>query len=274
MAGFFGFFNFEKEGPGVSKNGPKKKSFFVFFELFFRNFWKFIAINFVYVALSLPLFTNGIAAVGITNVARNTARDKHSFGLSDFFDTVKKNWKQALWAGIINVLVYALLIYDLFYFSSIESSLLVTVATGGIISMLLIWTMMNFYIWTLMITFRFTLMQIFKNSFKFVFLNIKRNLVCLFAPLPIFALLVLLLVLFKNFLFYVIFLELVFGIIFLPGFIYLLTQFCVFPSIKQYIIDPYYRDHPDEDIEKRKSLGLEVDEAQEASEFNDESVEY
>ena len=33
-----------------------------------------------------------------------------------------------------------------------------------------------------------------------------------------------------------------------------------FPSIKKYIIDPYYRDHPDEDIEKRKGLGLEVEE--------------
>ena len=48
MAGFFGLFDYEKEGPGISKNAPKKKTFIVFFETFFRNFWKFININLVY----------------------------------------------------------------------------------------------------------------------------------------------------------------------------------------------------------------------------------
>mgnify|MGYP002513426451 CR=1 FL=1 len=94
MAGFFGLFNYEKEGPGISKNAPKKKTFIVFFETFFRNFWKFITINLVYVIISLPQITSGLASAGFTHVARNTARDKHSFGLSDFFDTIKKNWKQ------------------------------------------------------------------------------------------------------------------------------------------------------------------------------------
>ena len=45
MVYFFGLFNYEKEGPGISKNAPKKKTFIVFFETFFRNFWKFITIS-------------------------------------------------------------------------------------------------------------------------------------------------------------------------------------------------------------------------------------
>ena len=32
MAGIFGFFDYTKEGPGIPKNGPKKKTFVVFFE--------------------------------------------------------------------------------------------------------------------------------------------------------------------------------------------------------------------------------------------------
>ena len=105
MAGFFGLFNYEKEGPGISKNAPKKKTFIVFFETFFRNFWKFITINLVYDLISVPVLTNGLASAGLTNVTRNIARDKHSFGLRDFFDTLKKKWKQALPAAIINTLV-------------------------------------------------------------------------------------------------------------------------------------------------------------------------
>ena len=110
MAGFFGLLNFEKEGPGIDKNAPKKKAFVVFFETFFRNFWKFITINLVYILLSIPLITTGISSCGLTHVARNTARDKHSFGLSDFFETIKKNWRQALPAGILNMIITIVLV--------------------------------------------------------------------------------------------------------------------------------------------------------------------
>ena len=260
MAGFFGLFNYEKEGPGISKNAPKKKTFFVFFETFFRNFWKFITINLVYCIMSIPLITNGLAAVGITNVTRNTARDKHSFGLSDFFETVKKNWKQALGAGIINTLVYALLIFDLFYFSGMENGTMSTIFTGGILSIFLIFTIMNFYIWTLMITFNFTLKQIYKNSFKFVFINFKNNLIAVFVPVVILGLFVGLMFLLANFWIHVLLIEIFILILTFPGFHYLLIQYCTFPAIKKYIIDPYYEEHPDEDIEKRRNLGLEVEE--------------
>ena len=82
MAGFFGLFNYEKEGPGISKNAPKKKTILIFFETFFRNFWKFITINIVYSIISLPAVTGGMASAGLTNVTRNIARDKHSFGMA------------------------------------------------------------------------------------------------------------------------------------------------------------------------------------------------
>ena len=96
MAGFFGLFNYEKAGPGISKNAPKKKAFLIFFETFFRNFWKFITINFVYSLLSLPAITGGMASAGLTNVTRNIARDKHSFGLSDFFEQKKSKYSKGV----------------------------------------------------------------------------------------------------------------------------------------------------------------------------------
>ena len=114
--GFGGFFNYDKPGPGIKKGGPRKKSFFVVLETWFRNLWKLTSVSFVYSLMTLLVLPSGLAAVGMTNVARNLARDKHSFGLSDFFDTIKKNWKQALGAGIINTLVYAIIIFDLWIY--------------------------------------------------------------------------------------------------------------------------------------------------------------
>lgn len=273
MAGFFGLFNYEKEGPGISKNAPKKKTFIVFFETFFRNFWKFITINLVYDLISVPVLTNGLASAGLTNVTRNIARDKHSFGLSDFFDTLKKNWKQALPAGIINTLVYAMLFFDIYFFWFSSKGIMASVGVGICVCILFIFTVMNYYIWTLMITFKFTLKQIYKNSFKFVFINMKLNLLCFFSLLLVYAVNIGLIFLFQSAFIIVLTLEIFLYILLYPSFRFLLVQFCTFPSIKKYIIDPYYLEHPDEDIDKRRDLGIEVEEEKPQTIVNEDGEE-
>lgn len=265
MAGFFGLFNYEKEGPGISKNAPKKKTFVVFFETFFRNFWKFITINLVYSLISLPVVTGGLANVGLTHVARNTARDKHSFGLSDFFETIRKNFKQGLIMGIINAVVYALILFDAYFFFINEGTFSI-IGVGISCSILLIFTMMNYFIWTLIITFKFSLKQVIRNSFKFVFINFKNNLICFFSLALVYAVNIGLLFLLQKYFLFVLTLELLIYLLTFPGFKFLLVQYCVFPSIKKYIIDPYYLEHPDEDIEKRRDLGIEVEEKKTVSE--------
>lgn len=265
MAGLFGLFNFEKEGPGIAKDAPKKKTFIVFFETFFRNFWKFIPLNIVYTIMSLPLITSGLANAGITNIARNTARDKHSFGMSDFFETIKKNWKQALPAGIINTIIYILLIaVAAIYFISVDG-FMGSLGLGVMLSALLVFTMMNMYMWTLMITFKFKLGQIYKNSFRFAFISLFKNFGCLLCLASVYAAMAGLLVLafYKlpaEAFVYLATLEAILYTIFYPSFKFLLIQYFIFPSVKKHIIDPYYAEHPDEDIERRKDLGLEVEE--------------
>lgn len=261
MAGFFGLFNYEKEGPGISKNAPKKKTFLIFYETFFRNFWKFMPINLVYSLISVSVITGGFASVGITHVARNTARDKHSFGLSDFIDTIKKNWKQALAAGIINTIVYILLIFDIFFFyNNQENGMIYTIGLGIMMPITIIFLMMNFYLWTMMITFKFNLKQLYKNSFKFVIINIKKNLLCGFCLLLAYGLYIAIAVLFFKYIIFVLSIEILVYILTFPAFRFLLIQYFTFPCIKKVIIDPYYAEHPDEDIEKRRDLGIEVEE--------------
>lgn len=266
-------FNYNKEGPGIAKNAPKKRTFIVFFETFFRNFWKFAPISFVYSVISVFGVTAGLASSGMTHVARNTARDKHSFGFSDFFDTVKKNWKQSLGAGIINTLVYILLFFDIYYFYFSEGTL-ATVGLGISLSILFVFTVMSYYIWTLIITFNFSLKQVYKNSFKFVFINLKNNLICFFAQALVLGAYVGLLFLFGGQWLLVLTIELLIFAFTYPSFQFLLVQFCVFPAIRKYIIDPYYEEHPDDDIEKRRDLGLiEPDPIDEEENEDDEDSE-
>lgn len=50
-----GFFSFDKEGPGVSKDGPRKKGIFLFFELLARKFTSFLKVNMLYFLVSIPM---------------------------------------------------------------------------------------------------------------------------------------------------------------------------------------------------------------------------
>lgn len=275
MAGLFGLFNFEKEGPGIEKNAPKKKTFIVFFETFFRNFWKFITVNFVYSLISLPVLTGGLASAGLTNVARNTAREKHSFGLSDFFETIKKNWKQALPAGIINAVLYALILFAAYFYYN-STGVMAVIGLGISMALFLVFSMMNLYIWTLMITFKFSLKQIYKNAYKFAIIGLFKNFLCLLLLVLVHVIYVALALLilkisFKAFLLGVTLLIMLY-ILTYPAFKYLLTQYIVFPYIKKYIIDPYYAEHPDEDLDKRRDLGIEIEEDEEDDEEDTEDT--
>ncbi len=257
MAGFFGLFNYNKEGPGIDKNAPKKKGFVVFFETFFRNFWKFIPINLVFFALGIPVLTHGLSYIGFTNVARNTARDKHSFGLSDFFDTIKKNWKQGLALGIINIIVMAFIVFDIWFFNFQEGTL-GAAGLGIAFAVLIIFSFMKYYMWTLAITFNYSISQILKNSFKFAFINIWKNLLVAVVMLVCYAIAAVILWFLPFGV--ALFIVLLLSTCVFPGFKCLLVQFCVFDSIVKYIIAPYYEQHPDDDIQLRLSLGLPVPE--------------
>lgn len=258
MAGFFGLFNYEKEGPGVRKDAPKKKTVVVFFEVFFGNFWRLVPVNLFYLLFSLPILTGGLASAGITRVTRSLARRKHSFGISDFLDTVRKNWKQALGLGILRLFAFAVLGFSFWFYVFRTEGVLGTLGAGVSLFLIFVFSAMDFYAFTLLITFRFTVKQILGNSFRFVFLNLWRNLLCAVVLLLTGALFTVIPFLYPHPL--LIFFAAVLYVCAFPGFRYMLVQFCTFPSIKKFIIDPYYKEHPGEDTELRRDLGLETEE--------------
>ncbi len=258
--GLGGFFNYDKPGPGVAKDGPKKKGFFIILEIWFRNFWKLITVNFIYCLMKLLLIPSGLADAGMTNVARNLARDKHSFGISDFYETIRKNWKQALPAGIINTLVTVALAFAI-YFYCFGKDIWSIIGFGFSVALFIVFTFMKYHIWLILITFKLRLSQIYKNSFLFVFVNIKNNIIIGLVALLLYAGVVALLFIPYYFVWLI---ALLLAVLVLPGFINILTQMLIFPKVKEMMIDPYYEDHPGEDVELRRGLGLEIEEEENA----------
>ncbi len=54
MGGFFGLFDYNKEGPGVYLNEPEKGPVKTFFAILGRKFWKIITVNLMYILFSIP----------------------------------------------------------------------------------------------------------------------------------------------------------------------------------------------------------------------------
>ena len=262
--------NYDKTGKGVSKNEPEKRGFFRFFELYFRNFWKLISAQFWCVLLSLPVLTTGLGQVGLAYVCRMAARDKHTFVTSDFFDAIKKNWKRALPLGIINCIILAVFAVDmwLLYIFSTHGNMSPVMCSIVFVASMFFFTAFSFakfYQYTLMITFDFKLKTIIKNSWLFATLGVKHNIIIGLSLSAVYIAMFWALYINYRIALPIIILLLLF---IFPSFRMFLIQFNVFPEVKKYIIDPYYQDHPDEDIEKRRELGL-LDYDEDVSVFED-----
>ncbi len=220
MAGFFGFFDYTKPGRGVEKEEftPNLKTFF---RILSTRFWKLVQLNLLYVICSLPLIAVifafvpigggaentvamfkvcvfgllylsvvGLAPVtaGFTYVLRNFTDDRHAWVLSDFFEHIKKNFKQASLLFLID-LAFSFVIPIIFNFytglASAETQApefyknLAVIAKTIIALFTGIYFIMHFYIYQIMITFNLKLRQILRNSLIFALSQLPRNIAVL-----------------------------------------------------------------------------------------------
>lgn len=290
MAGVFGFLDFTREGPGVDKNAPKKRSFVTFFEIYRRKFWALICASLWYLLFKIPVITTGLAEVGLTFITRNYSREKHAFIRADFFETIKKNWKQALPCGIINLTVTALLVNNIVsYVLGLFPELITllpgeqTVAEPLVMSTMdfivfgcslfgyVVFTFMKYYIPFLVVTFRLRMGQVYRNAMIFSMAGLKRNLLISAVLMAVYGLMLLILGLLPYQIVY--WLVFLFALLVLPGFRSLLIQFTIFPVIKELMIDPYYAANPDADKQQRRDLNLDVEESEtEEAVFTDDAA--
>jgi len=264
LAGFFGLFNYSKEGPGVAKNAPQKRGFIHFYEIYSRKFWNLALAGLMWFAVCIPLVTRGLADAGLTYITRSFTREKHAFVREDFVDAIRKNWRPALISGAINQMVTGVMLYNIitFIMEVWVRGKDPTALTYIIIAITLMgygtFTWMKYYIPFLIITFKLSLKQVYKNAFLFSAVNLKRNLLISAILIAIYGVLGFLLYTFPNPFMLAVILLLVATV--LPAFRSFLIQYHIFPSIKKLIIDPYYKANPGADKQLRRNLNLDVEE--------------
>lgn len=199
-------------------------------------------LTYVFYGISaITLFTFGVVNAGTAYVLRNIAMGEPVFVFSDFVYAVKRNWKQALPFGIIDVLINVILIFNIYnMFMSGTPDFLSSLMLWSNIIILLLYFFMRYYIYVQMVTFKLSVFKILKNSLIFSLLGAKRNFVALggiilgilieialvasqfLLPFAVAAPLVLLFSLFAY-----------------------MKVFAAYYKIKTVMIDPYKAEHPD-----------------------------
>ena len=213
------------------------------------------SLTYVFYAISaLSLLTFGCVNVGTAYIFRNIAKGDPVFVWSDFWYAVKRNWKQALPFGMIDILINFILIFNIYSMFSSTGSFFSNTMFWCNIVIFILYFVMRYYIYVQMLTFNLSIFKILKNALIFSLLGFKRNAMATIGVV------------------FIILLELacIFGVggillpfgIALPFLILFATMayvkvYAAYFKIKDVMIDPYLAEHPDESARDDEPIMLD-----------------
>ncbi len=188
----------------------------------------------VFFALTLlVIFTFGIVNACVSYVMRNIVKGESTTLISDIKYCVKRNRKQAMLLGIIDILMIALIAYDSLFFLIGASGVVSSFLFGVMLIVAMLYIMMRSYMYVLLVTFDLSIIKILKNSFIFALLGFKRNIVAFLGGLAVWVLdYAIMTVIFPV--------ALVLPVIFLVALTTFMGIYAAYPKIKEIMIDPYY----------------------------------
>lgn len=283
--------NYNKPGPGVSKDEAPKAAPIRFFEIFFRKFSKLVQANLIFLIptaivlvlafllfpgqlivqiplgegaspiqidlwkryiMPLPFIFLSPFVAGLTLISRNFAREEHAFVWSDFWSTVKSNWKYFLLNGLIIYLVYVALSFSiLYYYNRAALEQLFYMPFWICLVVAIVFLFAQYYLPVIFITFDLKFGAAYRNALIFSVAGLGRNIlitvilgglfflvysVIPFIPPTIFTLLILI-------------------VFILFSFVSFLINFTVYPVIDRYLIKPYEQMVEDEKNGAQESEG-------------------
>lgn len=202
-------------------------------------------LTYVFYGISaLALLTFGCVNVGTAYILRNIAMGEPVFTWSDFWYAIKRNWKQALPFGIIDIAIHAILIFNVYNFLMSSQSWFESTMMWMNIVILILYFFMRYYIYVQMVTFKLSVFKILKNSLIFALLGVKRNLMALLGIIIALALEVLFVFSAGGILMPV---GVAMPLILLFSLSAYMKVFAAYYKIKEVMIDPYKAEHPDAD---------------------------
>jgi uncharacterized membrane protein YesL len=293
---FLGIFgNYDKPGPGVSKDEPPKSAPVRFFEILGRKFGKLVQLNLIFLipfivavalmvvisfspihfVLQLPVGEGAIQldvwflyvvplpvillspfTAGLTYVTRNFAREEHAFVWSDFWENVKGNWKYFLMNGALVYLVYVVLSFSiLYYYNATSRGWFYYIPFWVCLVLGVFFLFAQYYLPVMFVTFDLKFGQAYRNAFIFSLAGLGRNIL-ITAVLGALLYLVVYVIPLNGL---VIMILLLLTLFLLFSLISYFINFTVYPVVERYLIKPYEKKMEEEKNGGKTEAALQED---------------
>lgn len=256
----------------------EKNSIFNYFEILKSKFFKIVILNSIFftvltlilmlimalsslittifgtinnifdILIALPFIILGPVTAAIMKVMRDFVRQEPGFFWQDFKSAFKSNFKQSIVIALFQyLLTWAIIIAGQFYWQLAKESIFGTIGLGVTFFVGIALIVASYYLYMMTVTLKLTVKEIIKNSFIFTMLCLGKNILLTLISavwLLFVAAFIMTAIASENALLYglaiCLLMTLAFGIIFYN------VAFFTFPSIKKYILDPYYEEHEEE----------------------------
>jgi len=209
--------------------------------------------------IGFTVITWGWQNVGATYNLRSLVRGDSCFLFSDYFYAIRRNLKQGLLFGLLDVLIIVVLLVDFFYFNALADIFWFGVCYILFIVLIVTYSIMRFYIYHMMITFDLSIKKILKNALIFVPLGMKRNFIGFLGIVAIAGINAALILPSLKVGFA---LPLILPLFYLPALAGFIAAYAAWPNIQRYMIDAFDnadQKPPLEDEEVEHESALEGD---------------
>ena len=140
-----------------------------------------------YIKLGIPmlflLLTFGWQNCGVSYVTRAMIKGDPVFMISDYWYSVKRNWKQGLIMGMLDFMCITALTVNFTYYNQLAGSYGYDLMLFFTVALSIIYSFMRMYIYLMVITFDMKSTKILKNALIFSIVGVKRNIMAVLCIL-------------------------------------------------------------------------------------------
>ncbi|OLP46763.1 YesL family protein [Rhizobium oryziradicis] len=110
---------FQREGPGIPKDAPKKRGLALFAQIVVREAWDLFKLNLMIVVFCLPIITIPAAHAAATRICISMVRDENTYLWRDFWQAFCRHFKAATAWGLVSATVLGLSGYAAFIYGQL-----------------------------------------------------------------------------------------------------------------------------------------------------------
>lgn len=97
-----------REGPGIDKDAPPKTGLTLVAEIFAREFWQIVKVNFLFLVCALPVVTFGAARAAMARCTVNMVRDIPNDVWTDFRRAIRQDFARNTLFGLAELALLVL----------------------------------------------------------------------------------------------------------------------------------------------------------------------